>query len=47
MESNICKVYEHIFSADENKVLKCEKCNRTYMEYMEDIEEHLKTYRKF
>jgi hypothetical protein len=47
METNICKVYEHIFSVDKDGVLKCEKCNKTYMQYMDQIEEHLKGYRKF
>jgi hypothetical protein len=45
MTLNNCNIYDHIFSVDENNILICEKCKTSYMQYMEDIEKHLTTYR--
>jgi hypothetical protein len=45
MSLEICKIYDHIFIINEYEELFCEKCNRTYMDYMEDIEIYLKEYR--
>jgi len=39
-----CEIYEHIFSVT-NNVLMCEKCNKTYADYLVDVEIHKNAYR--
>jgi hypothetical protein len=45
MAENTCKIYEHIFSTNLIDKLVCEKCNKTYADYLSDVQLHKNTYR--